>query len=164
MSSTSICSTFLQNFINSTCDCSRTLQPDICSEEDVIKFFNLFGPSARSVYANASSIEDYDTNLHRKVQKISIDELEGILLDATVFDLSKKDVSHQLVLVSPGEFRNEPSVTFPTRHVYDLLFDKHSERTPELAACLYRLFLQNQFTRSAAGYYLDDHYESQLMS
>lgn len=119
-------------FINSTC--SRTLQQIVCSEEEVTTFFNLFGPSARSVYANASYVEEYESNLLAKIGGITnTKDLEIIFWQAAGLNLSK-DITHQIALISPGAFRYVPDVLIPTKHIFEMLCDQFSERIVEAAA------------------------------
>jgi hypothetical protein len=96
------------------------------SEEELTAFFNLYGPSARTVYANASAStvdsKNYEDDLRGKIGMVSYDDLDKIFRQARALDLLD-GVSHQIVLISPGEFRNQPQVSIPTRHIYGLLRD-----------------------------------------
>jgi hypothetical protein len=138
------------------------LQRYVSSENDLITFFDRFGPSTRSAYAyTKGSIKEYDARLRTKIANASYEDLDRMFRQASALDL-REETSHQLALISAGTFRDEPSVTIPTRYIYDLLIERRSVHKPEAAARLYSIFIWNRYTRSAAGYILNDGYHDVL--
>jgi len=67
-----------------------------------------------------------------------------------------------VTLISPGTLRYQSCVTIPTRHIFELLFEKRADRRQEVAARLYSIFFQSPYTRAAAGYILDAEYHEVL--
>ena len=145
--------------INSTR--SRTLQNVVCSEEELTTFYSRFGPSARSAYANASSAGLYETNIRSKIGQITYETLDNIIRQAAALNLPQ-DILHQIVLISPGAFRNDFRVSIPTRYIYEILRNTLSDRKLEAAARLYVMFIRTPFTRAGARYMLDDGYHDVL--
>lgn len=122
---------------------------------DLASFYHRFGPSARSVYVNASSIASYYANIREKLAQLTYNSLDLVVRQASGLNLSHQ-ISHQITLISPGAERHEFEVTIATRFLYELLRDALSDRTLETAARLYNMFIRTRYTRSSAGYMLDD--------
>ena len=132
-----------------------------CSNEELNNFYDLFGPSARSAYAHARGIGRYEDTLRCEIKGLSYESLGFVLREANKLSLAHT-VSHQILLLSPGDFRHQFEVTIPTRHLFEMLQDALSDRTLQAAANLYDLFVRTQFTRGSAGYLLDRQYHSIL--
>ena len=83
------------------------------------------------------------------VTEVNYNDLDMILRRASSANLLE-GVSHQIVLISSGESRNEVEVSIPTQHIYQMLRDAIFDR--QEAACLCELFVRNKFTACSAGY------------
>jgi hypothetical protein len=125
-------------------------QPNIAAH-----FYKHFKSSARSAYANASFAAQYDTNIPSKIGRIALETLDDVLRQATGLNLSQ-EISHQILVVSPGDLRHEVEVSIPTRYLYEMVRDALSDRTLEAAARLYGIFIRNRCTRTSASHMLED--------
>ena len=146
--------------INSTC--SNKLQINTaCSNEELTRFYNLFGPSARLAYINASQISTYDAGLRSTIQLMTFEMFESRLLEAITTNLSD-EISPPIFLISPGDVRYASAISIPTRYIYEMLRDTLSGHRGEAVARLYAIFVRRTGTGGGAGYMLSDGYHSVL--
>ncbi|KAH8118695.1 hypothetical protein DFH11DRAFT_1723554 [Phellopilus nigrolimitatus] len=132
---------------------------EVLTERQLENFFVKYGPTARFAYASASSPLDYEDELKAEIALLKgLQELKDILHDSVQLNLSH-DISHKILLVLPGAFRRQFSITMPSKHVYDLLRQSQFLQVEQVAAVLYNLFVQTPFTRAAAGYILDEEFQ-----
>ncbi|KAF8650653.1 hypothetical protein AX16_005133 [Volvariella volvacea WC 439] len=134
--------------------CGRQLCRKQPSESSLIEFYRLYGASARDAYAYAIQIQAYDKSLMRAMRSLKKSTIDDIVNDASA--LQFHDISHYILSLSPGATRDEPSINFTSTHVKDQLIDVLQSKITNAAALLYSVFLQNPYTRTAAGWILDE--------
>jgi hypothetical protein len=131
---------------------SRTLQANGPSELQLEAFFNRFGPSAQKAYLYAANPGIYQQGLLAEIGGITYENVQAIVREAGI----SSELSHQIVLISPGPYRHIPDITIPTRFIYEGIRDTLSKQKLADSARLYELFLSTPFTRGSAGYILED--------
>ncbi|KAH8109905.1 hypothetical protein DFH11DRAFT_840452 [Phellopilus nigrolimitatus] len=142
----------------------RMLQKNskMLTERQLEIFFVKYGPTARFAYAWAPLPLKYENELKSAIGSLrSLQRLENILQDFVQLDLND-DISHQILLVLPSAFRDEFSITIPSKHVYDLLRQSRASQIEHAAAVLYNLFVRTPFARAAARYILDEEFQISL--
>ncbi|KAH8111657.1 hypothetical protein DFH11DRAFT_592738 [Phellopilus nigrolimitatus] len=152
---------FLKPWTLSELIASRMLQEKskTLTERQLENFFVNYGPTVRPAYLWARLHLRYRNELEDGIGYLErLQHLEDILQDSAQLD-SNYDLSHKLFVVLPGVFRDQFSITIPSKHVYDLLCQSPALQVEHAATVLYNLSVRNPVTRAAAGYILDEEFQ-----
>ncbi|KAH8109926.1 hypothetical protein DFH11DRAFT_1623885, partial [Phellopilus nigrolimitatus] len=134
---------------------------EMLTERQLENFFVKYGPTARIAYAWAPLPLKYEDELKSAIGSLrSLQQLKDILHDSMLLDFNH-DLSHKFLLVLPRAFRDQLSITFPSKHVYDLLRQSRVLQFEHAAAVLYN-FLDRITTRAAARYILGEEFQIAL--
>jgi hypothetical protein len=134
---------------------SRTLQGTVLSERELEQFYDRFGPSARSAYANADKLHVYDKALRAKISPMTVERLENLARSTTSLSMTE-EITHQLLLVTPGDMRDSLETSIPTRYLLNQVRDQVCHGRLEATRRLYQMFLRTPWTKASAGHMLDD--------
>ncbi|KIM89449.1 hypothetical protein PILCRDRAFT_225823 [Piloderma croceum F 1598] len=100
-------------------------------------------------------ISRYTTTMVRsEIAKLTFSTIANVLSSAVA--LGTAEGAHHVLLVSPQSDRRKHLITIPTRYIYKLLRDYLHITTLREAANLYQIFVRNSYTKTPAGYILDD--------
>ncbi|EDR14498.1 uncharacterized protein LACBIDRAFT_321612 [Laccaria bicolor S238N-H82] len=99
---------------------ARHTQPQLHTEQNLRNALDTFGPSAGIVYSHASNPSFYEGFLKEEVQTATLEELDVAVNQVKGLTLEGK-IPSCLLLLTPGESRNDPCVTVPSRFITYLM-------------------------------------------
>ena len=136
------------------CHFSRLLQEFQRNEQDLQRFFELYGPSARDCYAYCDQLPSYHESIRNKIKAMwtTITTALGTVGQTLRLD----NGSHKVILISPDPENHEIHVPrIVTKTVGKMLAEQDTNERWRNAHNLYRTMRLDDKTKSTAGYLLE---------
>ncbi|KAK7027281.1 hypothetical protein VNI00_015370 [Paramarasmius palmivorus] len=143
-------------------DCQALLPMRSISDPMIRSFWDKYGPSARSIFANAYNPSAYEEKLIESIAGINAEALAA-LAEKVPKVLDPDGVSHLILGVYPGALRSDLFVNILTKHIFQLIKNANAAKEDMAMHRMHRPFNNNPQTRAAAGYIFEDRLHELLL-
>lgn len=126
------------------------------SVEQLLHFFDQYGPSARHAYTECSNTEEYEAPIRSELRTWKLERLNEFCEKDGLSLFSDETVTHRLLLLRPSADRREYKAVVPTPHLMSMIHSHFAHKRSTSIDILYKTFTYSSHTAASGGYLLDN--------